>query len=59
MYISIQWPSIVTEKVSSLFSPSACQRKTKPPQQTTLTLFLKMIKTDCFDYVLCANNTIM
>lgn len=24
MYISMQWPSIVTENVSSLFKPSAC-----------------------------------
>lgn len=29
MYISIQWPSIVTEKVSSLFSPSAYDSKIK------------------------------
>ncbi len=27
MYISIQWPSIVTEKVSSLFSPSAYKER--------------------------------
>lgn len=27
MYISIQWPSIVTEKVSSLFSPSAWRER--------------------------------
>lgn len=33
MYISIQWPSIVTEKVSSLFSPSACTERKQTKRQ--------------------------
>lgn len=41
------------------FQSQCLPKKDKTPQQTTLTLFFKMIKTDCFDYVLCANNTIM
>lgn len=34
MYISIQWPSIVTEKVSSLFKPSAYHRKEQTKKNT-------------------------